>query len=319
MLMALLICCTCDTLAQVRVKRVRNRFTRDKPRKIHPANPEKDQEKRRKQKNATPYVSATTMPEKRNDLDAFFYVKWRQDRRLQYSDFVYNRNLYNKFLPARDTDLTNTIYPDYRDFYKRLNERLGREHTGDDSLWQARAEKLLREKKEVRSEDMFSAGSIDSTNMFPITIDSPAASFINIQPVIYAVGDDRYYYNITALFSKQDSWMIVRSKDILEHEQVHFDIFELYARKMRRYVIETIRTNYNNGTMANVTDEIAAEFEKLFTQLYDLHIEFDRQTAALTATNSSLIATNAIWKKAMQQQLAQLAQYAIAEGTIRLE
>jgi hypothetical protein len=47
-------------------------------------------------------------------------------------------------------------------------------------------------------------------------------------------------------------------------------------------------------------------------------LEFDRQTAAFTATNSSLARTNAIWQRAMQQQLEQLKEYALPEGTIIL-
>ncbi|GAA4468834.1 hypothetical protein GCM10023093_27200 [Nemorincola caseinilytica] len=317
--MVLLLCTTCDSYAQVRVKRARNRFADDRPRKIHPRNPERDKPRKKRQKDATTYVNAA-IPDPHSSLDDIFYVKWKPARKLTYDDFVSNKNLYNKFLPARDSDLAKVIYPDYRDFYKKLNDRQNPDLKSEDSLqWQARAERLLREKKEIRSEYMFSTTSIDSAGMFPITIDSPAASVVVLSPVIYPLGEDRYYYNITALFSKHDSWMIVRSKDILDHEQIHFDIYEIFARKMRRHVIETIRRNYNAGTMANVADEIAPVFEQLYQQLTDLHLEFDRQTAALTGANSTLVPTNAIWKRAMQQQLAELEKYAIPEATIRLE
>lgn len=35
-------------------------------------------------------------------------------------------------------------------------------------------------------------------------------------------------------FIKDKSWTVVRNEKLLKHEQLHFDIFELYARKMRK-------------------------------------------------------------------------------------
>lgn len=249
-------------------------------------------------------------------MDALLYVKWQKSKQLQYSDFTYNKNIYDKLLPAQDTDLTKIIYPDYRDFYKRLNERLNPANLNEDSLWKARVEKVLREKPGKNAINLRAGAELG--DVFSITVDSPAASVINILPIIYARSENVYYYNITALFSRYDSWMIVKSKDILEHEQIHFDIFELYARKMRKYLVEVIQNNYMAGTMNEITDDIAPVFEQLYKQLNDLQLEFDRQTAALTAKNASLANTNAVWKKGIAQQLAELEQYAVPEATITL-
>lgn len=301
-----------DSGAQVRVRRMHKKFESRRDRKIKVTEPAP----RKRHSEVTAHIRAVSPSEQRNNMDATFYVKWQRGRQLQYRDFIYNKNLYAKFLPAKDTDLTNVIYPDYREFYKKLNERLNPNNINEDSLWRARAEKLLREKKGGNQGNIVTG--FDSMGLFSITVDSPAASVINILPVIYATAENVYYYNITALFSRYDSWMIVKSKDILEHEQIHFDIFELYARKMRRQLIETIQDNYMDGTLHEVSDEIAPVFEQLYQQLNDLQLEFDRQTAALTATNASLTNTNAVWKKGLQQQLAELEKYATAEGTITL-
>lgn len=41
-------------------------------------------------------------------------------------------------------------------------------------------------------------------------------------------------YNIKSFFSKYDSWTTVNDSATLKHEQVHFDILELYTRKARK-------------------------------------------------------------------------------------
>jgi hypothetical protein len=301
--------------AQVRVRKARNKFDDKRDRMVR-AKDEEEQPKRKTHSKVTARIKATTSPEGRNSMDALLYVKWQIGKQLQYTDFTYNKNIYNKLIQPQDTDLTKTIYPDYREFYKKLNERINPSNLNEDSLWKARVEKVLREKPGKNAVNLRSANELGEP--LAITVDSPAASVINILPVIYAKAENVYYYNITALFSRYDSWMIVKSRDILEHEQIHFDIFELYARKMRKYLVEVIQNNYMAGTTNEITDDIAPVFEQLYKQLNDLQLEFDRQTAALTAKNAALTNTNTVWKKGIAQQLAELEQYALPEATITL-
>jgi predicted secreted Zn-dependent protease len=35
-------------------------------------------------------------------------------------------------------------------------------------------------------------------------------------------------------FDKDQSWMMVKNAYVLQHEQIHFNISELYARKIRK-------------------------------------------------------------------------------------
>ena len=315
LLLLMLWACTPGATAQVRIKHGGKRFESKRNNRVKlpieaPPPPRRGPVTVRLRPAKVPQETA-------QGLDARFYVRWRKNRPLQYADFRYNRNLYNKFVAASDTDLTRIIYPDYREFYQRLNERKKTTRQAEDSLLVLKAERLMRSKTaRITESDMMHA--IDSGGLMQITIDSPAASVITINPVVYATGENSFYFNIPAVFSKEDSWMIVKSRDILEHEQIHFDIFELYARKMRRLVIETIQSNYEDGTPGEITDELALGFEPLFQQLADLLIEFDRQTGALTGNNAPLYSTNNVWKRALQQQLAELEKYAATEGTILL-
>lgn len=44
---------------------------------------------------------------------------------------------------------------------------------------------------------------------------------------------------LRAVFDKEESWVIYKEKTVLTHERGHFDITELYARKLRKKISET--------------------------------------------------------------------------------
>lgn len=43
-----------------------------------------------------------------------------------------------------------------------------------------------------------------------------------------------YSYTIIPVFNRLTSWTISRSPELLNHEQTHFDILEIFARKIRK-------------------------------------------------------------------------------------
>jgi hypothetical protein len=45
---------------------------------------------------------------------------------------------------------------------------------------------------------------------------------------------DQVQYDVEALFNRKKSWSRGKSESLLQHEQLHFDIAELYARKIRK-------------------------------------------------------------------------------------
>lgn len=312
---SLIVGCSSDAEAQVRVRRWWHITAHKKEKKAIRTN----KPKYTLPKSVTATVIAYPQPQARIETDAQFYVPWSVSRGLHYDDFLCNKNLYNKFLPARDTDLTRVIYPDYRDFYNKLSERVSAADGIEDVFWQERIERLLKAKTDSIDAGYLAGTYNDIDLSFTISIDSPAASVITISPVIYAVNETTYYYNITALFSRFSSWMIVKSADILEHEQIHFDIFELYARRMRQHLVATLKQNYVDGTPGDIASDITPAYEQLYQQLNDMQLEFDRQTMALTATNAPLLTTNASWKKQLRRQLEALREYALPEGNVILK
>ena len=50
--------------------------------------------------------------------------------------------------------------------------------------------------------------------------------------IAYQVQHGKLSYNVTCNFSKLKSWGLMRTEYILAHEQGHFDITEVYARKL---------------------------------------------------------------------------------------
>lgn len=264
-------------------------------------------------------VKQAAPQESRKEMDAMFYVHWSKTHFLDFSDFKCNKNLYNKFLTARDTDITKAIYPDYRTFYKKLSEKLNAFNDNEDTTWRQKAEKLLASGTDTSLVYEMPVEPEDSGYSFSISIDSPAASVISISPVIYAVNENTWYYNISALFSIHDSWMMVRSKDILEHEQIHFDIFELYARRMRKLFMEILKQHFADNAVSDISTNIMPAIEQLYQQLNEKQLDFDRETMALTAANASLQQINTSWHDQLHKEIDSLAAFAAAEGYVILK
>lgn len=79
-----------------------------------------------------------------------------------------------------------------------------------------------------------------------------AGTAVKIQAKPYIV-DNKIYYNVYALFDRQKSWVMETSPALLAHEQLHFDIAELYARKVRKKVAELSANNEKDLKMYNKT------------------------------------------------------------------
>jgi hypothetical protein len=65
--------------------------------------------------------------------------------------------------------------------------------------------------------------------------DAATAIHISAKPFYYK---KRLFYDVKAYFLPDQSWCRSRSENLLRHEQLHFDIAELYARKARKKISE---------------------------------------------------------------------------------
>ena len=80
-------------------------------------------------------------------------------------------------------------------------------------------------------------------------------------------------FEVSAFFYPRESWYKPDACDdfVLQHEQVHFDISELYARKMR-FRLE--RTSFSE----NVKQEIRDIYQEILKELADFQDQYDWET-----------------------------------------
>src|SRR5436190_4980330 len=65
--------------------------------------------------------------------------------------------------------------------------------------------------------------------------DAATAIHISARPFYHK---KKLYYDVNAYFIPNQSWFRTKSAALLRHEQLHFDIAELYARKVRKKISE---------------------------------------------------------------------------------
>ncbi|WP_339728995.1 DUF922 domain-containing protein [Maribacter stanieri] len=110
----------------------------------------------------------------------------------------------------------------------------------------------------------------------PITSGAAAttASGITYRFSTYYENDElKVDYNVYAYFYPTKSWYKPKlcNEVTLLHEQLHFDITELYARKMRKQLAETKFTK-------NIKEEIKKIYKATIRQLNDFQNKYDSET-----------------------------------------
>ncbi len=108
-----------------------------------------------------------------------------------------------------------------------------------------------------------------------------------------------FKYHITCQFDKNSSWGRVKTDYILSHEQGHFDIAEIYTRKLckafREYKPDVEKAN----------KEVNKIYQKVMSELSERQKEYDRET------NFSINKEKqAEWLKKIDEELRSLQAYA---------
>jgi len=87
--------------------------------------------------------------------------------------------------------------------------------------------------------------------------------------ISYNISSNQLHYEITCSFSKAKSWGLLKTPYILAHEQGHFDITEIYARKLHK---ELLDYKFNRRTFRQdvnvIYDRVVKEKEN-FQYAYD--------------------------------------------------
>ncbi|WP_159023600.1 DUF922 domain-containing protein [Formosa sp. L2A11] len=112
---------------------------------------------------------------------------------------------------------------------------------------------------------------IDSTSS------KKALTGANIVIVPYAYKNGVYEYRVLAKFHKDLSWINTTNVLVIHHEQLHFDIAELFARKMRREIQAKKRTN---GLV--LESDYRSIHKRVFRSYINYQMRYDSQTGHST-------------------------------------
>jgi hypothetical protein len=88
----------------------------------------------------------------------------------------------------------------------------------------------------------------------------------------YQVRDNQLTFHITCDFAKDKSWGALRTEYILAHEQAHFDITEVHARKLYQALYEY---EFNPATFKN---DIAAIYSQIVKEKESMQEGYDSET-----------------------------------------
>lgn len=110
----------------------------------------------------------------------------------------------------------------------------------------------------------------------PDTRSDAAASTATYLGINYSVSGTSLSYKISCSFSKDRSWGRYKTDYILSHEQGHFDITEIFARKLNKRISEYKfdKTNFKTD-LQKIYQDILDEKEQ-FQNQYDDETDFSR-------------------------------------------
>ncbi len=104
--------------------------------------------------------------------------------------------------------------------------------------------------------------------------------------------------SIKSVFNKNKSWVKTKTDHLLKHEQLHFDIAELYARKMRK---EFKEKKFNSKTLKT---EMTTAYKQEVAKLEAYQSKYDKET-----NHSRILDKQTQWEKDVLKDLQGLESY----------
>lgn len=99
-----------------------------------------------------------------------------------------------------------------------------------------------------------------------------AASTASVLTISYNISSEGFTYKIECKFSRTKSWVLHRSDYILAHEQGHFDIAEIFARKLNKKMGEY---KFHKKTWQKDLDKI---YQDIIMEKEKMQNDYDRET-----------------------------------------
>jgi len=110
---------------------------------------------------------------------------------------------------------------------------------------------------------------------------------------------DGFNWHIACLFDKNRSWVRIKNDLILAHEQGHFDITEIYARKLQKQM-----KNYSFNK-DRVQKDVPAIYQAIMQEQNDVQNRYDEQTNHSRTKDKQLA-----WLEKIKKELNELKEYA---------
>lgn len=122
------------------------------------------------------------------------------------------------------------------------------------------------------------------------------SSAINIE---FGYDESGLEYSIKCSFNKQKSWVRIRNTDVLAHEQGHFDLAELHARKLFKAMKAY---KFNAKTVSN-------DVNKIYDSLMNAHHEAQNKYDSETDYSRNKVKQEE-WQKKIAEELVGLQAFA---------
>lgn len=94
--------------------------------------------------------------------------------------------------------------------------------------------------------------------------------------IAYLIKDGKLTYQVTCKFSKVKSWGLVRTPYILAHEQGHFDITEIFARKLHQSLQSYAVNRKTFQKDINAIYDAVVQAKEAFQMAYDGETDHSR-------------------------------------------
>jgi len=126
-----------------------------------------------------------------------------------------------------------------------------------------------------------------------------AASTTTYLIITYNMSSNNFRYKIESNFSKSRSWGLHKTDYILSHEQGHFDIAEIFARKLNK---EMSTYHFNKKTYRK---DLSSIYRAILDEKEEMQNNYDKET-----DHSINKAKQVEWLKKIQQMLEEFSDYA---------
>jgi Bacterial protein of unknown function (DUF922) len=115
----------------------------------------------------------------------------------------------------------------------------------------------------------------------------------------YGYSNAQFTFTINCMFEKNKSWGKVKTDYILAHEQGHFDISEIHARKLNKAL------KYYSFNITTAAKDIGTVYDRLMKEQTDMQNLYDNES-----NYSRNKEQQALWLEKIKKELEGLKEYA---------